>query len=108
MKKVIMAAAVALIGASLQAATANWGAPFVFNSNQTMETVGAVDYQWAIVELASADISGISFANGTLTGATAFAGGAATDVITVNPMSQEMAGTLANATAGNIQYPHTS
>ena len=100
MKKAIIAMAVALVGASLQAATANWGAPFVFNSNQTMETVGAVDYQWAIVELASADVSGISFANGTLTGATAFAGGKATDVINVSPMGQELAGVLSGATAG--------
>ena len=97
MKKLMIAVAIVCAAAMSHAATANWSAPFTFNTAQTLETVAPVTYSWALIEGATVDaFKDVSFANGELTGATAFSTGAA---ITVSPMGQEMAGSVANGTA---------
>ena len=94
----MIAAAIVCAAAMSQAANCNWACEYVFNSAQTLETVTDVTYSWALVEGATADaFKDVSFANGELTGATAFSTGTA---ITVSPMGQEMTSGLTGGTAG--------
>ena len=96
MKKIMIVLGAIASAISLQAATANWAAPYVFASNDASEGDDTLVYSWAIAELASADVSGVSFANGELTGATVATTG---DAIEVTGWGQEMNGTM-TGTAG--------
>ena len=70
MKKLMIAVAIVCAAAISQAATADWAAAKTFALDDPNQGDYPVTFTYAIAELLSADVSGVSFANGVLTGAT--------------------------------------
>ena len=97
MKKLMIAAAIVCAAAMSQAATANWSTPMTTYAGQLDTDEGSYDVKWAIIEGATADLAkGVSFANGSLVGATAFDSGTSIGV----ELGGAQDGTLTGATAG--------
>ena len=79
MKKLMIAAAIVCAAAISHAATASWSAGMVLaEADTTGYGEAPVLWTWAIAELSSADVSGISYAGGTLSGATSISDGSTT------------------------------
>ena len=77
MKKIIVVLGVFCMALTMQAATFAWSTSYLFSDGVDESAFESASFKWALIDLGtSSDASGVSFAGGTLTGATAADSGA--------------------------------
>ena len=95
MKRLIMLCGVFCLALSMQAASFDWASGYMFSEGVDEANFESASFKWALIDLGtSSDASGITFAGGTLSGATAAASGSGATY-------EGVEGTYSSATAGN-------